>query len=140
MPVELVDLGRLEMRMNQEVVMRNTPVGSRVVVAFSEIRWDGERVTGRQKGLVAGDWLTVGPEGTAILEIRFCIETGDGAVIYVHGGGRTDSAGFAAGAPLYFSPFFETDHARYAWLNRAAAVGRGTVDGEKVTFEMYEVR
>jgi hypothetical protein len=111
-----------------------------VVVEFSDIRWEGDRIDAVQKGNVAGDWLTVGPEGTAILEIRFSVETADGAVIYVHGAGRTDAATFNKGSPLYFSPFFETDSSEYAWLNRVAAAAKGIVDGDRVAFEVYEVR
>jgi hypothetical protein len=140
MPLELVSLGRLTLRMRPEVTLRGTPVGSRVIVQFTEIRWEGERLAGQQRGQVAADWLSVGPENTAILEIRFCIETPDGAVIYVHGHGRTDAATFNQGSPIFFSPFFETNAPQYAWLNRVAAVARGTVDGDRVTFEVGEVR
>jgi hypothetical protein len=140
MALELAPLGQLRMKMRQDVVMRGTPVGSRVIVEFSEIVWEGERVSGRQHGAIAADWLTVGPENTAILEIRFCIETADGAVIYVHGNGRTDAATFSQGAPIFFSPFFETNAPQYAWLNRVAAVAKGVVAGDSVTFELGEVR
>ena len=139
MTLELLPLGQLRMRMNQEVVMRGVPTGSRVVVAFSEIEWSGERIQGRQVGVAAGDWLTVGPEGTAILDIRFCIETEEGAQIYAHGTGRADSATFNEGSPLYFSPYFETNHPDFAWLNRVAAVGKGVVKGDKVSFDLCEV-
>ena len=140
MPLELVPLGRLQMKMRQDVVMRGTPVGSRVIVEFSEIVWEGERVSGRPRGAIAADWLAVGPENTAILEIRFCIETTDGAVIYVHGNGRTDAATFSKGSPIFFSPFFETNAPQYAWLNRVAAVAKGMVEGDGVTFEVAEAR
>jgi len=139
MPLELIPLGRLTMKMRQDVILRDSPVGSRVIVEFSEIRWEGERLAGRQRGVIAADWLTVGPENTAILEIRFCIETADGAVIYVHGNGRTDAATFSKGSPIYFSPFFETNAPQYAWLNRVAAVAKGIVEGDTVTFEVGEV-
>jgi hypothetical protein len=137
--MELVPLGLLNMKMKQEVVMRGTPAGSRVVVAFSGIHWTGERVTASQVGVAAGDWLTVGPEGTAILDIRFCVQTPDGALIYARGIGRADSATFNEGSPLYFSPYFETNHPDYAWLNRIAAVAKGLVEGDEVTFELSQV-
>src|SRR6185312_14562423 len=86
---------------------------------------EGPRVSGVQKG-PAADWLTVGPMGVATLDIRFALETADGALIYVEGKGRTDAAAFAkAGGPMVWAPRFETGDARYRWLNLVQAVATG---------------
>lgn len=139
MSIVLEPLGQLQMKMKQIVVMRNSPAGSRVVVEFSQIQWDGDRISAKQVGNVAGDWLSVGPEGTAMLEIRFCVQTDEGDQVYVQGAGRADSATFNQGSPLYFSPFFETNAPDYIWLNQVAAVAKGVVEGDTVVFELFQV-
>jgi hypothetical protein len=139
MTLELRPLGTLAMRMQQSALIRDTPAGMRVIVEFSDIRWSGERLNATQRGTAAADWLHVGPEGTAVLDIRFCLETPEGALITVQGGGRTNSATFAQGSPIYFAPTFEASHPQYAWLNRVQAVARGVVQGESVVFDVAEV-
>jgi hypothetical protein len=54
----------------------------------------------------------------------------------MHGIGRTDSAKFSTGAPYWFTPLFETNDARYAWMNKIQGVARGTANGNVVTFEL----
>ena len=135
----MVPLGTWTLRMRRPVVLAGTPAGTRVIVEFTDIVAEG-RVAGRRSGPLAGDWLRIGPEGTAILDIRFCLETEDGALLYVHGEGHTDSAGFATGAPTWFFPRVETADARYAWLHRAPLVAKGRAEGEVVVFEVAEVR
>lgn len=140
MAMELKPLGTMTLTMQPPTVMPNSPAGTRIIVEFSQIELKGERLNAKLKGTAAGDWLRVGPEGTATLDFRFCLETQDGAVIFVQAAGRADSAGFAKGAPTYIAPTFETSDARYAWLNRVQAVGRGHASGQTVTFEICEVR
>ena len=126
------------MLMRQSALIRGTPAGDRVIIEFSAIRWTGERLNAVQRG-AAADWLSVGPEGTAVLDIRFCLETAEGALIYVQGGGRTNSATFAQGSPIYFAPTFETNHPLYAWLNQVQAVAKGVAQSGGVVFEVAEV-
>jgi hypothetical protein len=133
-------LATLTMRMARPLVLPGTPAGTRVVVEFTDIVAAG-RIEGRRLGPVAADWLTVGPESTATLDIRFCLQTSDGAVLYVHGGGHTDAERFASGeAAVWFVPRFETADPRYAWLHRAMAVARGVARGDEVVFELVELR
>lgn len=139
MTLSLAPLGTLSLNMPETLVLPNTPVGSRVVVAFTEVTFEGERLRGTGKG-VAGDWLTVGPEGTASLDIRFVLQTHDGALVFVQGTGRAQAATFAQGGAVWFTPRFETGDARYTWLNAIQAVARGSASGNRVTFEVAELR
>jgi hypothetical protein len=136
---ELLPFGTWTVRMERPVVLAGTPVGTRVIVEFREIVATG-RVAGKRRGPVAADWLRIGPDSTATLDIRFCLETDDGAVVYVHGDGHTDATRFATGAPTWFVPRFETADPRYAWLHRVMVVAKGTADGDTVVFELVEVR
>lgn len=140
MGLELQPLGTMKITMGKRAFMPNSPVGTRLVIDFAEISFDGERLKATKAPLPAGDWLVIGPNNVATLDIRFSLQTADGANILVHGLGRTDSAKFNSGAPCYFTPLFETDDARYAWLNKVQAVARGQADGDIVTFEVYELR
>lgn len=135
--MELVRLGTLTFDM-QSTVIENVPQGTRVLVEFDNIRIDG-RFHARQSG-PAGDWLIVGSDGTASLDIRFCLETDEGALVYVYGSGRTDTAEFARGGPMYFAPCFETGDPRHAWLNKVMAVAKGSATGSKARFELFELR
>jgi hypothetical protein len=141
MTLETVHLGTLVVTMGKSVFMEGTPAGTRLVIDFAEITLDGERVhAAKAAGVPAGDWLQIGPGNAATLDIRFLLETQDGASIYVHGLGRTDSARFSSGAPCWFTPLFETNDPRYAWLNQVQGIARGVAHGQVVTFELYEVR
>jgi hypothetical protein len=139
-PIELVPLATITLEMSPPTVLANAPNGTRVIVEFQQVSWQGERIRAQRKGATAGDWLVVGTDGTASLDARFVLETDDGALIYVHGSGRTDGAGFARGEPVYFDFLFETGDVRYLWLNRILAVAKGAARGSTVTLEVAEVR
>lgn len=135
--MEIAPLGTMTVTMGSSVFMPNVPSGTRVVIDFADVVIEGERLRARKApGSPAGDWLIIGPGDVATLDIRMLLQTHDGASVLMHGLGRTDSAKFSSGAPCWFSPLFETNDARYAWLNRAQGVARGTASGKIVTFEL----
>lgn len=120
-----------------------TPAGRRFMVTIREVVCVGERVRAHLKeGVSAGDWMIVGPDGTALIDIRLTLETDDGALIYVVYQGRRDFSQVYDGvdAPVYIAPRFETSDERYSWLNKIQAVGKGLVDGDSRVYEIYEVR
>ena len=139
--IEATELAKMTLVVSATHVLEKTPVGTRIVVEFERVDWRGARITAHRKGTAAADWLTAGPEGTGCLDVRFLLETEDGAAIYVHGLGRTHAAEFTQGAASYFSFVFETGDARYAWLNRASAIAKGRLqpDGKTIEFAVYEL-
>ncbi len=140
--VEVVPLATMRLTMAPPIRMDGTPVGTRIIVEFSEIVWEGERIRAKSKGSTSGDWLTVGPEATGCLDFRMLLETDDGALVYVHGLGRNDTAAFMQGGANYFTMSFETGDPRYAWLNRIQAVAKGRLapdDPEHIEFRVYEL-
>lgn len=140
MSIELVPLGTMIVTLGENIRLAGTPAGDRVIVEFPAIEWRGERLQATLKGKAAADWIVVGADGTALIDIRFTLETHDGALVYVQMNGRADAAGFADGAPLYMAPRFETGDARYAWLNRVQAISKGNLEGGKVVNEVHEAR
>jgi hypothetical protein len=137
--VQTLHLANMTLVSSSTVRLDNTP---RIIVEFAEVVWRGERIVAHRKGAAAADWLTVGADGTGALDVRFLLETEDGALIYVHGIGRNHAAEFLAGAANYFSFVFETGDARYAWLNRICAIAKGRLqpDGKTIEFAVYELR
>ena len=61
--------------------------------AEASYRFEGERFRARQKGVAAADWLVVGPDGTATLDVRATLDTHDGALVLLRYGGRRRLAG-----------------------------------------------
>jgi hypothetical protein len=138
--VELVPLARATAMLAPPLALPNTPSGMRVIFEITDYRFEGERLTARQKGAAAADWLVVGPEGTGTLDVRATLETHDGALVFLRYGGRVDASHGLGGGAIYATPLFETGDERYLWLNRIVAVAKGTLTGSALAYEVYEVR
>ena len=138
MKPDLTFLGQLTFTLQDTQVIKNTPTGTRVIVQFTNVRLTGDRVQADQKGPHAGDWLTVNTEGIALLDIRFTLQTSMGALMYVHGSGKTDAHTFSTGGPMFFFPEFETGDPALAWLNRISVLAKGTAQGNTAAFELLK--
>jgi hypothetical protein len=137
--IELVPLCTFHVSLGEQIFVGEGPAGLRVIAEVDALEVRGERLSGRLKGRAAGDWLTVvGTVGT--LDVRFTIETDDGALVLVSYRGRMDLTDGPGGAPLYGAPTFETGAPEYAWLNLVQAVSKGTLAGNDLTYEVAEVR
>jgi hypothetical protein len=84
------------------------------------------------------DWIVVNG-GVATVDVRGVLRTHDDALIYATYGGRIDMSNGPGTAPIYVAPTFETSDERYTWLNRVQAVGVGTLDGEHLHYDWFEV-
>ena len=138
--IELVPLGTLWAQLSPPIVLENTPVGTRMIL---EGTFEGDRLRGRSRGGSGADWGLAGPGGVFGLDVRFTLETDDGALVYVQYHGRCDvSKGMAEPGFVYSAPRFETGDERYAWLNSIQAVQKGRLDPEtlQITYKTYEVR
>lgn len=108
--------------------LHTTPTGTRLTFAVGGGRCEGPRLSGDFLA-VGGDWVRIGDDGIARLDVRATIRTDDGATIDLTSTGRARLDGeasrrFLAGelveaADMYArsSPLFETGDERYAWLN-----------------------
>ncbi len=97
----------------------------------------------RGRGASGADWGLAGPGGVFGLDVRFTLETDDGALVYVQYHGRCDvCGGLSAPGSVYAAPRFETGDERYLWLNSIQAVQKGHLDPEtlQITYKTYEVR
>ncbi|KAA0234205.1 MAG: hypothetical protein JJLCMIEE_01884 [Acidimicrobiales bacterium] len=139
MPVELIPLCTLEVTLADPMIVGDGPAGLRVIFEVEEATVEGERIKGKMKGHATADWLLVhGTVGT--LDVRATFETHDGALVFAQYNGRTDTSAGPGGAPIYVTPRFETGDERYSWLNAIQAVGKGTLDGNRLSYEWYELR
>jgi hypothetical protein len=128
------------------------PYGTRLVVEVTGGRFEGKRLKGKIL-TGGGDWLLVGSDGFARLDVRAQLVTDDGAAIYVSYFGvlemnaktqaaLADPAMGTDFADQYFrtNPRFETGDPRYAWLNQALFVGEGRVlPNRTVDYRVYRV-
>jgi hypothetical protein len=139
--LKLVPLCTAEATLAPPITLAGSPAGSRVIFEVRDALLTGERLRARMHGAAAADWLVIGADGTAMLDVRLTVETHDGALILVQYNGRTDVSGGSDDArPIYVAPRFETGDERYRWLNNVQAVGRGERDGDRVRYEWFEVR
>ena len=72
--------------------------------------------------------------------MRMTVVTDDGAALLVLYRGRMDLTNGPGSSPIYVAPLFETGDARYEWLNRIQAVGKGDFNGDRISYEFFEVR
>lgn len=142
--MELVPLGTFEAKpkAHKPDFAGMTPCGQRIVVGVQEGRIEGERLKATQRGESAADWLIVGPDGTAIPDVRMALRTHDGAFIYMEYQGRGDASNGLENGNMYTAITFEVEDERYAWLNKSLFVGKGSIDltAGIVRYEVYELR
>jgi hypothetical protein len=133
MSIELVPLCTATISINAPIRVSS----SMLVGEVAEIQIEGERLRGAMIGRAAADWLRVSPDGYGIVDVRFTMETHDGAVVFVSYAGRFN---FAAGT-VFTTPTFHTGDERYVWLNAIQAVAKGGFSSPTtVVYEMFELR
>lgn len=140
MTIELVPLARVTYTVRSYMEIGRGPAGHRVVGEIESAVVEGDRLRGALHGSAGADWVTV-VGGVASLDVRWTMQTHDGALIFVHYAGRHNARAGLGTAPAYSAPMFETADERYTWLNPILAVGKATfADTHTVNYEWYEVR
>jgi hypothetical protein len=97
-----------------------------------------------------GDWLLVGTDGFARLDVRAQLLTDDGAFIYLNYPGLLEfnkvGQALATGGStdygdhyLRTTPRFETGDPRYAWLNQSLYVAEGRLRDGILEYKIYRV-
>lgn len=160
---EVVEIPRLNSRplfeMEAELepesqVVGATPAGQRIIAISCGGTIKGEHI----KGIVlpgGGDWICVRQDGSFQIDVRACLKTDDGVLIYMTYGGRLimPPRHFAALADrgvaatidpseYYFriNPVFEAPSpSNYAWLNHVVAIGVGRITQSGVGYSVHEI-
>jgi len=149
MPVELRHLCDFSIDF-EPVQYIPTATGMRANYVIKEGVVTGERFNGE---LLAGggDWVVVGTDQVARLDVRATIRADDGELVFVTATGRIDVRGGIAerllagerlGPSDFYarsSPLFETGSEKYGWLNSIVTVALNGLAPEHVDYEIYEV-
>ncbi|MBG6127657.1 MULTISPECIES: DUF3237 domain-containing protein [Pseudomonas] len=125
--------------------------GKRRIIPITGGRFEGARLKGTILNNGA-DWQIVSPEGVAIIDTRYLLQTDDGALIYLRTEGyrygpaavmKRVAAGEDVDPSLYqfrITLRFETSAPQYAWLNRTVGVGSAMRLGNAVVYDAFEVK
>ena len=133
-----------------------TPEGRRLIFMVGPGQVQGPRLEGEVIPMSGADWSRIRADGSGALDVRMCIRTHDGAIIFVHWHGRmvfaAEDQGYAldfakpddpAGSERYYfrtSPLFETGDERYAWLNNVVAVSKSRTGDGGVIHRVFAVK
>jgi Protein of unknown function (DUF3237) len=135
------------------LVVGATPEGHRAIYHVTGGELSGPKIKGKYLPS-GGEWARIRPDGSLAIDVRCCVETDEGALIYVTYQGRLvvpaelQAQVFDMTAPdrpppstYYFrvAPLFETANEKYAWLNGIQAVGVGEVVQGGVAYRVYAI-
>lgn len=133
----LSPMGTITAQLGDQIELGEGPKGSRLISDVISLEMISDKVKATLATNDAADWLTVSDNGKlGALDVRFTLVTDDGAFIYVEYSGRADmKSGVIATAPT-----FQTNHKKYAWLNKIQAVAAGQLyDHGKLVYRLYQV-
>ncbi len=140
----------LFVELGEPLEIGDAPGGRRRIIPIVGGTVTGDRLSGTILDLGA-DWQTVFGDGSAELDTRYVLETGDGALVDIrnfafrHGPKEVIDAlarGEDVDASAYYmrtSARFVTADARYAWLNRIITGVTGAREAKAARIGLYEV-
>jgi hypothetical protein len=126
-----------------------TPFGTRLTYVLKDGTCTGERLSGEFLS-GGGDWVLLGNDGIARIDVRVTLQTDDDELIHVTNSGvavldqkamqRWLSGEHIARDEMYArtQPRFEAPE-KYAWLNRIVTVAINELGATHVDYEIYEV-
>ncbi len=132
------------------LIVGATPGAYRRVGVVTGGSFEGERLSGAVLD-GSSDWQTVRNDGSTTLNVRLVLKTEDGALIGMtyqglrHGPpdiiARIEKGEVVDPASYYFriNPLFETEAAKYDWINRVIAVGIGHRFADGPVYNVFEV-
>jgi hypothetical protein len=148
--MELVHEFTFHFATGEQFPMGGGPFGARLVAAVGDGWAKGERINGRLVG-PAADWVIVGTDGYAQIDVRAQLRTDDDADLYIHYTGSLDmndavmSAVRGDGETAFGDQYWYT-HVRiesgaeqYRWINRTLFVGHGRIATDGIEYEIYRL-
>jgi hypothetical protein len=142
---------RLDVELEPPVDIGLTPLGHRRVVAFAGGRAEGD---GFRAALLPGsgaDWQILRPDGSAVADIRYTLQTTDGAYLYVQ------AAGIRHGPPEVLERLahgeevapteytfrttvrIETSDSSLAWMNNSVFIAVGGRRANGVAYDVFRL-
>jgi hypothetical protein len=130
--------------------MHTTPLGTRLTMIVNGGSCEGPRLNGEfVPG--GGDWITIGADGVARLDVRATLRADGDALIHLTNTGRASlddaaRARFLSGElvradEMYArsSPLFETGDPRYEWLNSIHTIAVNEFSLHEVRYQVHAV-
>lgn len=142
---------RLEATLGEPIELGDSAQGRRRIVPLTGGTFTGPTINGKLLPGASADWQTVLPDGTAIGDIRYTLQTQGGEVLYVQSRGvRHGSADvlarLARGEDVEAREYtfrtsteIETAAAQLDWLNKGVFVSVGGRQPGGVVYETYLV-
>jgi hypothetical protein len=147
----LTRIYRLAATLGQPLDLGDTFQGHRRIVPLTGGDFTGPELSGTLLPGASADWQTLLPDGTALGDIRYTLQTNDGALLYVQSRGvRHGSAevlarlgrGEDVDAGEYTfrtSTQIETAAPELDWLNKGILISVGGREAAAVIYETYLV-
>jgi hypothetical protein len=141
----------LEAVLGEPLDLGDVSQGHRRIVPLTDGTFAGPELNGKLLPGASADWQIVLPDGTAIADIRYTLQTQDGALLYVQSRGvRHGSPGVlerlgrgedvdASEYTFRTSTQIETASRELDWLNKGVFIGVGGRRPGGVIYETYLV-
>jgi hypothetical protein len=142
---------RLEAQLEPPIDVGSTPLGHRRVLAFAGGRAEGDEFRATLVPGSSADWQILRPDGSAVADIRYTLQTDAGACLYVQAAGiRHGSPGvlerLAHGEEVAPTEYtfrttvkIETSDPALAWMNNSVFIAVGGRRPNGVTYDVYRV-
>ncbi len=142
---------RLDAELEPPVDLGLTPLGQRRVIAYAGGRAEGDGFEGTLLPGSSADWQIVRPDGSAVADIRYTLQTADGAYLYVQAAGIRHGAPdvlerLAQGEDVAPAEYtfrttvrVETSNASLAWMNNSVFIAVGGRRTSGVAYDVYRV-
>ncbi len=142
---------RLEATLGQPLDLGEGPHGHRRIVPLTGGAFTGPELRGKLVPGASADWQMVLPDGTALGDIRYTLQTDAGVLLYVQSlGVRHGSAAVLArlgrGEDVDASEYtfrtstrIEAAAPQLDWLNKGIFISVGGRQADGVTYETYSV-
>jgi hypothetical protein len=141
----------LEATLGEPLDLGEVTGGRRRIVPLTGGQFTGSQIRGRLLAGTSADWQLIRPDGTAIGDIRYTLQTEHGALLYVraqsvrHGdadvlerlarGEQVDAGEYIFRAAVQI----ETSAADLAWLNKGVFISVGGRSSGGVAYDTYVV-
>ena len=152
-PLKTSPLFSMHVTLKKPLNIGSAHAGHRIIFDVQEGYFEGEKLKGILKPS-GGDWLMRHPDGSFTLDVRVCLETDDGALIYMHYKGRWVIPKHLRESVLsaerceaidkddYYLRnlvMFEVGDERYRWLNDLVAVSQGYTTSVGISYDVMAV-
>jgi hypothetical protein len=127
-----------------------TPVGTRMIYVLKSGTCTGERLQGEfVPG--GGDWLLVGQDSVARIDVRVTLRTDDGELVFVTNSGVISMSPEALerlghGETIRWDemysrsvPRFETSSEKHGWLTSIQTISINEIGPDRIDYRIYEV-